>query len=186
VLTVPNAALRFTPTAEDLKASGLPPTAGRDTTRRARGGTGATGGSGAGGQGGGAFGGGAGGNANQGGGAPGGGAAGGNAGAAGATGRTGGAGGAGGASGRTRRAGTGFGGFGTIWILQSNKKLEPIRVRIGLSDGQRTQVTGQGLSAGMSVVIGESNPAAVGGATGASGSSNPLTPQRGGFGRGGG
>ena len=143
VFTVPNAALRFTPTAEDLKASGLPPTAGKDTTRRARG-AGGFGGS------------------TQVGGA--GGAAGGTAGAA-------------GASGRTRRAGSGFGGFGTIWILDSNKKLKPIRVRIGLSDGQRTQVTGQGLANGMQVVIGESSPTAT---AAPAASTNPLTPQRGG------
>jgi HlyD family secretion protein len=180
VLTVPNAALRFTPTPEDLKASGLPPTAGKDTTRRARG-AGGFGGSTQVGGGGGAAGGAAGGVA---GGAAGGGAAraGGGAGAGGAAGATG---GAAGASGRTRRAGGGFGGFGTIWILDSNKKLKPIRVRIGLTDGQRTQVTGKDLAAGMQVVIGESSPTT---AAPAAQSTNPLTPQRGGGpgGRGGG
>lgn len=177
VFTVPNAALRFTPSAEDLKASGLPPNAGKDTTRRARGAGGfggstqAGGGGGAGGGAGGAAGGGAAG-ATQGGGAAraGGGFGGGAGGAAGAS----------GASGRTRRAGGGFGGFGTIWILDANKKLKPIRVRIGLSDGQRTQVTalgGQALANGMQVVIGESSPTT---AAPAAATSNPLTPQRGG------
>ena len=171
VLTVPNAALRFTPTPEDLKASGLPPTAGKDTTRRTRGagGFGAStqvggGGANAAGAPGGVAGGAGGGGAARAGG--GGGAGGGAAGT----------GGAAGASGRTRRAGAGFGGFGTVWILDANKKLKPIRVRIGLSDGQRTQVTGQGLAAGMQVVIGESSPTTTAAPTT---STNPLTPQRG-------
>lgn len=167
VLTVPNAALRFTPTPEDLKASGLPPTAGqRDTTRRARGASGASGTA----QGGGAAGG--------AGGAAGGGGAGGFQGGGGT--RAGGAGGASGAAGgaaRPRRTGSGIGGFGTIWILDANKKLKPFRVRIGLTDGQRTQVTGKDLAAGMDVVIGESTANAT--PTSAA-SSNPLTPQRGG------
>jgi HlyD family secretion protein len=176
VMTVPNAALRFTPTPEDLKASGLPPTAGKDTTRRrgafgAGGSTqaGGAGAAGAGGQGGGGFGG-----AGAGGGRAGGGAAG--------AGGAGGAAGAAGGAGRTRRAGSGRGGFGTIWVLGADKKIKPYRVRIGLSDGQRTQVMGQGLTVGMQVVIGESstNVTAPAGAT-----ANPLTPQRGGGPRGG-
>ncbi|HZK78433.1 MAG TPA: hypothetical protein VFC35_05945, partial [Gemmatimonadaceae bacterium] len=75
------------------------------------------------------------------------------------------------------RTGTGFSGFGTIWILDANKKLKPVRVRIGLSDGQRTQVTGEGLAVGMQVVIGESS---AGASAPAAATSNPLTPQRGG------
>jgi HlyD family secretion protein len=174
VLTVPNAALRFTPSPEDLAASGLPPDAGKDTTRRGRGAAGAGGSTQAGGAGGGTGGaqGGAGGGGVQGGGGAGAGAAGGGAG------RTG---GGGGGAGRTRRAG---GGFGTIWILDANKKLKPIRVRMGLTDGQRTQVMGQGLTAGMQVVIGESSAATGAPATTAP-TTNPLTPQRGGFGGGG-
>ena len=160
VLTVPNAALRFVPTPEDLKASGLPPTAGqRDTTRR----RGGFGGSGA--QGGGAAGGGAGGAGGfQGGG--------GTRAGGGGFGGAGGAGGAAGGAARTRRAG----GFGTIWILGADKKLKPYRVRTGLTDGQRTQVTGKDLAAGMQVVIGETTANAT--PTPAA-SSNPLTPQRG-------
>jgi HlyD family secretion protein len=177
VMTVPNAALRFTPTAEDLKASGLPADAGKDTTRRARtngaGGSTQTGGTGTNG-GGGGFG----GTGNTGG-AGGTRAGGAGAGATGGAG-TGGAAGAAGGAGRTRRAGgSGRGGFGTVWVLGADKKLKPYRVRIGLSDGQRTQVMSQqGLAAGMQVVIGESSSASAPVATGAT--TNPLTPQRGG------
>jgi HlyD family secretion protein len=154
VFTVPNAALRFKPSAEELTAAGLPATAGQDTTRRSRGG----------------------------------GAAGGSTGTAGAgagSTRAGGAGGAGGAAGagRMRRPG-GPGGPGTIWTLDANRKLKPIRVRIGLSDGQRTQITNESVTAGMQVIIGETaaGAAALAPAT----TSNPLTPQRSGGGGGGG
>jgi HlyD family secretion protein len=172
VLTVPNAALRFRPTADELEASGLPATAGTDTTRRQRGagGTTATGAQPA-----------------VGGAASGQGAAGqGAAAGAGGAGGAGGFGGQGGGAGRTRRAGTGAGGaggFGTIWTLSADKKLKPVRVRVGLSDTQRTQVTplgGAALAPGTDVVIGTSTPAA---ATAAA--SNPLTPTRQGGGPGG-
>jgi HlyD family secretion protein len=160
VLTVPNAALRFKPTADELVASGLPATAGTDTTRRQRGAAGggattATGGAaqfGAGAQAGGG----------------------------------GGAGGAGGGAGRTRRAGggTGVGGFGTIWTLDAEKKLKPVRVRTGLADTQRTQVTpaaGQSLAEGTDVVVGTTSA----GAVAAAASTNPLAPTRQGGGPGG-
>lgn len=161
VLTVPNAALRFKPSPEELAASGLPANAGQDTTRRSRGAGANGGGSGAAGAPGAAGGGGA--NAARGG-------------------AQGGAGAAGGAT-RPRRAGsgTGAGGPGTIWTLDANKKLKPIRVRIGLSDGQRTQITSDAVTEGMQVIIGES---AAGATPTTPAASNPLTPQRGGPGGG--
>ena len=168
VLTVPNSALRFKPSAEELAASGLPATAGTDTTRRARGAGGSTSATGA----------------TTASGAPptaaGGGGGGGAGGFAGGQ--------AGGAAGgtRTRRsgAGTGAGGPGTIWTLGADKKLKPVRVRVGLADTQRTQVTpmsGQALAAGTDVVIGTTTGAT---ATTAA-STNPLTPTRQGGGPGG-
>jgi hypothetical protein len=72
---------------------------------------------------------------------------------------------------------------GTIWTLSADKKLKPVRVRVGLSDTQRTQVTpvgGATLAAGTDVVIGTSTPAAANAAA-----SNPLTPTRQGGGPGG-
>jgi HlyD family secretion protein len=175
VLTVPNAALRFKPSAEELAAAGLPPTAGQDTTRRARGGSAA-------GSGGAATGAGAGGTAAGAGAgaAPTGAAAGQRAATGGAGGAAAGAAGAAGAT-RPRRAGsgTGVGGPGTIWTLDASKKLKPLRVRIGLSDGQRTQVTSDSLTAGMQVIVGETT---AGSAAPAAATSNPLTPQRGGGG----
>jgi len=150
VLTVPNAALRFKPSADELEASGLPATAGTDTTRRQRGAGGAGGATTA-----------TGGGAQFGGGAAGGGGAGAPQGAN-----------------RTRRAGAGgVGGFGTIWTLTSDKQLKPVRVRTGLADTQRTQVTplgGATLQPGTDVVVGTTSAGAAATAT----STNPLTPTR--------
>lgn len=154
VLTVPNAALRFKPTPDELAASGLPVTTGTDSTGGGRGG---------------------------------------------GTGRGGASTSvvspaapaapaapvAGAAAARPRRAagGSGAGGVGSLWTLDANTKLKRISVRVGLSDGQRTQVTGTGLAAGMQVIIGSSAPAT---ATPAAPSANPLAPQGGGGRRGGG
>ena len=151
VLIVPNAALRFKPSAEELAASGLPATAGTDTSRRRAGAAGGSTGVSA---------------RAQGGGAQGGGGFGG---------------GQGGATARPRRVGTGTGGPGTLWTLDANKKLTPIRVRTGLSDGQHTQVSGQHLPIGTQVIIGSSLASA---ASPNGAATNPLTPQRGGGPRG--
>ena len=150
VLTVPNAALRFRPTAEELAASGLPENAGQDTTRRrdAGGSTGAARRAQAGGE------------RRQGG----------------FGGGFEGEGGEGGRAGQGQRPRARSGGFGTIWTENAAGKLEPIRVRTGLSDGQRTQVSSQNpsLKEGVNVIVGSSlasqsdEPA----------SQSPLTPQR--------
>jgi len=166
VLTVTNAALRFKPTSDELAASGLPVTTGADSSRGGRGRGGAGGASTsvatpaaptapiAGGAG------------------------------------AGGAGGAATGAGRGRRGaggsgagGGGAGSAGSLWTLDANKKLKRIPVRVGLSDGQRTQVSGTGLAAGMQVIIGSTGPAV---AAPAAPSANPLAPQGGGGRRGGG
>jgi HlyD family secretion protein len=167
VLTVPNAALRYRPSAEELEAAGLPASFGTDTTRRRGAGatTGATAGGGAGG--GGAP-------AGAGGGAGGGRAAGGADGAAGGGGASAGAGGQAGGGARRRAGGTS--GPGTLWTLDVKKQLKPIRVRTGLSDGQRTQVTSDSLTVGTQVIIGSSSGAASTPTAGAT--TNPLAPQR--------
>jgi HlyD family secretion protein len=94
------------------------------------------------------------------------------------------------ASGTTRPAGqarTGMarsGSGGTLWTIDSAGKVKPMRVRIGLTDGQKTEVQGAALSEGTQVIV------SVGGATTSSTTSaattaNPFQPQRpGGSGRG--
>jgi len=157
VLTVPNAALRFRPTAEELAASGLPENAGQDTTRRRPGAAGAGGSTGA---------------ARR--------TAGAQGGQGGQGGFGGGFGGQGGAGGQGARPRTRTGGPGTLWTVDAKGKLEPIRVRTGLSDGQRTQISSQNadVKEGMQVIVGSSLAS-----QGTSGpSTSPLTPQRGGRG----
>jgi len=61
----------------------------------------------------------------------------------------------------------------TLWYLDSANVLVPVRVRTGISDGSRTQVTGTGIKEGMQVVIG----ANTGTAASAPAAKNPLQPQ---------
>jgi HlyD family secretion protein len=89
----------------------------------------------------------------------------------------------------TRRAPSGANGPRTgamLWTVDSTGKYSAIRVHTGLTDGQKTEVTGDGLREGMSVVVALSAP---GTATtpAAATTTNPLSPQRpgGATGRGG-
>lgn len=88
----------------------------------------------------------------------------------------GGAGGANGASGAWQRTGNG----GTLWYLDADGKVAMVRVRTGLTDGQRTEVRGEGLREGMQVIVGSAQGTqASEGAPGAGGTRNPLQPQAG-------
>jgi HlyD family secretion protein len=142
---VPNAALRFRPTEEMLAQAGITPGAGRDSTRaRGTGATGATGGSAAGAR-----------NATD----------------------TRGANGARGAdsaapAGAVATAGARRG--ATLWYLDESGKPARVRVRTGLSDGQRTAVDGEGLREGMRVIIGITQ----GGGESSSTSSSPFNTQQ--------
>jgi HlyD family secretion protein len=170
VLTVPNSALRFKPSAAELAAAGISATSTSDSSRRGAraAGAGATGAArptavnqGATGTGGaGAT------------------AAGGAGGATGARGTAGGTGRAG-RVGSTNRVG----GPGTLYTVDKSGKLKAIRVRIGLSDGQRTQVTSDSLTAGAQVIVGSTGGAASAAAAPATApAANPLTPTRAGGG----
>ncbi len=137
VLTVPNSALRFTPTAEMLGADSLPHTATRDSserrisspdssavpdrTRRAAGATGGSGGAAS--------------------------------------------------TGRVRDA---AGTMSTLWVMDSLGSITPVQVRTGLTDGQRTEITGRTLAEGMRVVIGVLS---AGSGTQSTTSSNPFQQQ---------
>ncbi len=81
-----------------------------------------------------------------------------------------------------RVSAVGVGSAGTLYTLDAAGQLKAIRVRVGISDGQRTQVTSDSLTVGMQVIIGVASTTAAPATTAPS--TNPLTPQRGG-GRGG-
>jgi len=63
----------------------------------------------------------------------------------------------------------------TLWYLDSASALKPVRVHAGLSDGTRTQVTGNGIKEGMQIVVGANSGTATGATTATS--TNPLQPQ---------
>ena len=74
----------------------------------------------------------------------------------------------------------------SLWYVDKTGKLSVARVRTGLSDGQRTEVRGATLSAGMQVILGVSDGSANAPTTGSrSTASNPLQPQGGRRGPGG-
>jgi HlyD family secretion protein len=67
----------------------------------------------------------------------------------------------------------------TLWFVDSAKTLHMARVQTGLSDGQKTEVTGKNLQEGMQVVISVAADNAVATTAGASGTSaNPFQPGR--------
>jgi HlyD family secretion protein len=134
VMTVPNAALRFRPTAEAIAAAGIKSTFTTDSTR-SRGASGASGTA-----------------------------------AAAAARRT-----AGGAARSTGQRAS----RGTLWYLDATGKLKSARVAVGLSDGQRTQVTSDVVKPGMQIIIGSNAPASTS-ATGTQASASPFSPQGGG------
>jgi HlyD family secretion protein len=80
-------------------------------------------------------------------------------------------------SARAGRAGRGRGASGTLWYIDSGRTLAGLPVHIGLSDGQRTSVSGPTLDEGMRVIIGiaDGNATASRSAT----STNPLQPTMG-------
>jgi HlyD family secretion protein len=67
---------------------------------------------------------------------------------------------------------------GTLWTVDGSGKLVAHRVRVGLTDGQRTQVQGQGIDDGTEVVVGTAEGTQAATAPGAS-SSSPFQPQSG-------
>jgi HlyD family secretion protein len=60
---------------------------------------------------------------------------------------------------------------GRVWV-EDGEFVRPVKVRIGLSDGTVTEITGGDLEEGTPVVIGESHEISSGGST-----TNPFTPQ---------
>jgi HlyD family secretion protein len=74
---------------------------------------------------------------------------------------------------RPRPTGTQPGSMATLWTVDTEGVLTPHRVRVGISDGQRTQVTARDLQQGTSIVISATQPGA---ATATTATANPLQP----------
>jgi HlyD family secretion protein len=56
-------------------------------------------------------------------------------------------------------------GAAILWVLGENQKPRPLRITTGLSDGQQTQVTGEGLAEGLQVIAGQTSGEAGSGAS---------------------
>jgi HlyD family secretion protein len=89
----------------------------------------------------------------------------------------GGPGGFGGAANRPRRAATGTrpGSFALLWTVDAEGTLTAHPVKIGISDGQRTEITSKDLKPGENIVIAATAPGADATAP-ASATTNPLQP----------
>jgi hypothetical protein len=99
------------------------------------------------------------------------------------------------ASGASRRAGGAAGQSGAatrsaahptsalLWHVDSAGKVSATRVHVGLSDGQQTEVQGQGITAGMQVIVGTNTGTAT--TSTSAPASSPFQTQSRGF-RGGG
>ena len=84
--------------------------------------------------------------------------------------------------GQQRGAGQGSTAFATLWTLGADgKTVKPIRVRTGLTDGQRTAITARDstLTEGTQVIIGVASDAATATPASNAQTSNPFQPQRG-------
>jgi len=86
--------------------------------------------------------------------------------------------GAGGAGGEGRRAGGPRSDMGMVFTLEGTK-LVPHRVQIGITDGTRTEIRGEGITAGMQVVIGTNAAGATGAASSTTASPFQQQQQRG-------
>jgi len=64
----------------------------------------------------------------------------------------------------------------TLWTVDTDGKLTPHRVRIGISDGQKTQIQSRDLQDGASIVISATQPGASTAAPSGA-PANPLQPQ---------
>ncbi len=76
---------------------------------------------------------------------------------------------------RPRPTGNQPGSVATLWTVDAQGVLTPHRVRLGISDGQRTQVNTRDLKEDASIVIGTTQPGTTTAAT--TTTANPLQPQ---------
>jgi hypothetical protein len=63
-----------------------------------------------------------------------------------------------------------------VWTLDAKNKPIRLAVRTGLTDGQRTQITGNGVTDGLKVIIGASTVQGTSAPTRTASSGNPFQP----------
>jgi HlyD family secretion protein len=82
-----------------------------------------------------------------------------------------------GRSGQARTPGARSGSGGMLWTVDSTGKVKPMRVRTGLTDGQKTEVQGTALAEGTQVIVSVGAEASSATSTSAT-TANPFQPQR--------
>jgi HlyD family secretion protein len=82
------------------------------------------------------------------------------------------------AGGATRGQRTARTNAGTIWYLDAKGKLARTRVKTGMTDGQKTEISGANVTPGMQVIIGSAQATTA--ATSSAPAASPLAPQGGG------
>jgi HlyD family secretion protein len=78
---------------------------------------------------------------------------------------------------RARPTGNQPGSMARVWTVDTEGTLTPHFVKLGISDGQKTQITSRDLKEGESIVISAAQPGATAAST-ASTTANPLQPQQ--------
>jgi HlyD family secretion protein len=86
-------------------------------------------------------------------------------------------------AGATRTGATRGANAGMVWYEDADGTVKGVRVRTGITDGQRTVVTGEGLSEGMKIIIGAA-VASTGSTSAAPAASSPFATQQSGGPRG--
>jgi HlyD family secretion protein len=79
------------------------------------------------------------------------------------------------AAGQARTSAPRTGSGGMLWTVDSTGKVKPVRVRTGVTDGQKTEVQGTSLAEGTQVIV---SVAATTGAASTAPAANPFQPQR--------
>jgi HlyD family secretion protein len=78
-------------------------------------------------------------------------------------------------TGQARPSGARTGSGAMLWTVDSTGKVKPVRVRTGVTDGQKTEVQGTALAEGTQVIV---SVAATTGAASTAPAANPFQPQR--------
>jgi HlyD family secretion protein len=78
-------------------------------------------------------------------------------------------------AGQARPGGARTGTGAMLWTVDSTGKVKPVRVRTGVTDGQKTEVQGTSLAEGTQVIV---SVAATTGAASTAPAANPFQPQR--------
>jgi HlyD family secretion protein len=81
-------------------------------------------------------------------------------------------------TGQARPSGARTGSGAMLWTVDSTGKVKPVRVRTGVTDGQKTEVQGTSLAEGTQVIVSVAAATGAAGAASTAPAANPFQPQR--------